>query len=76
MLINYLLNQCLVLQEFQLDIFFHNVLDERHVTSKPALSRVKPPGPNAETLLLWVISDNGLVWSINWDKLWTCKKIF
>ena len=35
--------------------------------SKPARSRVRPPGPSAETRRLCVISDSGLVWSMNCD---------
>ena len=36
-------------------------------TSKPARSRVRPPGPSAETRRLCVTSDSGLFWSMNWD---------
>ncbi len=35
-------------------------------TSNPALSLVRPPGPSADRRRLCVISDKGLVWSINW----------
>jgi hypothetical protein len=35
----------------------HNENSVRHLTSNPALSLDRPPGPNAEILLLWVISD-------------------
>ncbi len=34
-------------------------------TSKPARSRVRPPGPRAERRRLCVTSDSGLVWSMN-----------
>ena len=43
-------------------------------TSKPALYLVKPPGPKAETLRLWVISDKGLVWSMNCESCDVEKK--
>ena len=33
---------------------------------KPARSRARPPGPSAETRRLCVISESGLVWSMNW----------
>ena len=46
------------------------------LTSNPALSRVRPPGPRAETLLLWVTSDKGLFWSINWDNWLEPKNSF
>ena len=43
------------------------------LTSNPALSLVRPPGPNAEILLLCVNSDNGFVWSMNCDN-WELPK--
>src|ERR1019366_10629163 len=36
-------------------------------TSNPARSRDRPPGPRAERRRLWVISESGLVWSMNWE---------
>ena len=36
-------------------------------TSKPARSRLRPPGPRAERRRLWVISARALIWSMNWD---------
>ena len=33
---------------------------------EPARSRERPPGPRAESRRLWVISDSGFVWSMNW----------
>src|SRR5690606_11625715 len=45
-------------------------------TSKPARSRVKPPGPKAEIRRLWVTSDNGLFWSINCDNWLEPKNSF
>ena len=36
-------------------------------TANPARSLIKPPGPNADILLLCVNSASGFVWSINCD---------
>ena len=43
---------------------------------KPARSRVKPPGPNAEIRRLCVTSDNGLFWSINCESCEEPKNSF
>src|SRR5690554_275009 len=45
-------------------------------TSKPARSRVRPPGPSADTRRLWVISDSGLFWSMNWESWLEPKNSF
>ena len=45
-------------------------------TSKPARSRVKPPGPNAEIRRLCVTSDNGLFWSMNCESCEEPKNSF
>ena len=45
----------------------HSENSERHGTSYPARSRVKPPGPNADRRRLCVNSPNGFVWSMNCD---------
>src|SRR6476469_8513763 len=45
-------------------------------TSKPARSRVRPPGPSAETRRLWVTSDSGLFWSMNCDSCEEPKNSF
>ncbi len=42
-------------------------------TSKPALSRLRPPGPRAERRRLCVISARALIWSMNWDS-WELPK--
>ncbi len=70
-----LINQCLDLQEFQLDKHDHSEFGVRHVLRSLHVHVLKPPGPSADTRRLCVISDTGLFWSITGDN-WLEPKIF
>src|SRR5690606_29966184 len=53
----------------QTDVRTFRGLDRAH-------SRIRPPGPSGETRCLWVISESGLFWSMNWDSWLEPKNSF